>query len=37
MDTRTARMDLAFSIEERWTEHGQPAGICGVWSSHRCV
>ncbi|EUA07788.1 hxxPF-repeated domain protein [Mycobacterium xenopi 4042] len=30
MDTRTARMDLAFSIEERWTEHGQPAGICGV-------
>ncbi|EUA24712.1 hxxPF-repeated domain protein [Mycobacterium xenopi 3993] len=30
VDTRTARMDLAFSIEERWTEHGQPAGICGV-------
>ncbi|EUA11873.1 hxxPF-repeated domain protein [Mycobacterium xenopi 4042] len=32
VDTRTARMDLAFSIEERWTEHGQPAGFAGWWS-----
>ncbi|EID17499.1 linear gramicidin synthetase subunit D, partial [Mycobacterium xenopi RIVM700367] len=30
VDTRTARMDLAFFLGERWTEHGQPAGICGV-------
>ncbi|EUA17220.1 putative PEPTIDE SYNTHETASE NRP domain protein [Mycobacterium xenopi 4042] len=37
VDTRTARMDLAFSIEERWTEHGQPAGLRGGGVSHRCV
>ena len=29
MDTRTARMDLAFSLAERWTEAGEPAGIGG--------
>ena len=28
-DTRTARMDLAFSLAERWTEAGEPAGIGG--------
>ena len=30
VDTRTARMDLAFSLAERWTEDGQPAGISGA-------
>ena len=30
VDTRTARMDLAFSLSERWTEHGEPAGIGGA-------
>ena len=29
-DTRTARMDLSFSLAERWTEAGAPAGIGGV-------
>ena len=29
MDTRTARMDLTFSLAERWTEAGEPAGIGG--------
>ena len=27
VDTHTARMDLTFSLGERWTEDGQPAGI----------
>ena len=30
VDTRTARMDLAFSLSERWTEAGEPAGIGGA-------
>ena len=29
VDTHTARMDLAFSLAERWTEDGEPAGIGG--------
>ncbi|WP_082949262.1 non-ribosomal peptide synthetase, partial [Mycolicibacterium celeriflavum] len=29
VETRTARMDLAFSLGERWTEAGEPAGIGG--------
>src|SRR5262249_53955608 len=29
-DTDTARMDLAFSLSERWTEAGEPAGIGGA-------
>ncbi|WP_156622898.1 non-ribosomal peptide synthetase, partial [Mycobacterium sp. 1164966.3] len=29
VDTRTARMDLAFFLAERWTEDGEPAGIGG--------
>ena len=29
-DTRTARMDLTFSLAERWSEAGEPAGIGGV-------
>ena len=29
-DTRTARMDLAFSLAERWTVAGEPAGIGGT-------
>ena len=28
-DTHTARMDLTFSLAERWSEAGEPAGICG--------
>ena len=28
-DTHTARMDLTFSLAERWTEAGEPAGIGG--------
>ena len=28
-DTRTARMDLTFSLAERFTEAGEPAGISG--------
>ena len=30
VDTHTARMDLAFSLAERWTEAGEPAGIGGT-------
>ena len=30
VDTRTARMDLAFSLSEHWTEAGEPAGIGGA-------
>ena len=29
-DTRTARMDLTFSMAERWSEDGEPAGISGA-------
>ena len=29
-DTHTARMDLAFSLAERFTEAGEPAGIGGT-------
>ena len=29
-ETRTARMDLSFSLAERWTAAGEPAGIGGV-------
>ena len=29
-DTRTARMDLTFSLAERWTDAGEPAGIGGA-------
>jgi non-ribosomal peptide synthetase component F len=29
IDTQTARMDLTFSLAERWTEAGEPAGIRG--------
>ena len=29
-DTQAAKMDLAFFLEERWTEAGEPAGIGGV-------
>ncbi|WP_263987640.1 condensation domain-containing protein, partial [Mycolicibacterium novocastrense] len=29
VDSRTARMDLTFSLAERWTEIGEPAGIGG--------
>ncbi len=29
-DTQTARMDLVFSLAERWGEAGEPAGIGGV-------
>ena len=29
-DTQTARMDLTFSLAERWTEAGEPAGISGA-------
>ncbi len=29
-DTHTARMDLTFSVGERWTESGEPAGIGGM-------
>ena len=29
-DTQTARMDLTFSLGERWTEAGEPAGIGGA-------
>ena len=29
-DTHTARMDLTFSLAERWNEDGQPAGIGGA-------
>ncbi|HEY0226171.1 MAG TPA: condensation domain-containing protein, partial [Mycobacterium sp.] len=30
LDTHTARMDLMFSLAERWTESGEPAGISGA-------
>ena len=30
VDTRTARMDLTFSLAERWSEDGEPAGISGA-------
>ena len=30
VDTRTARMDLTFSLAERWTEAGEAAGIGGA-------
>jgi amino acid adenylation domain-containing protein/non-ribosomal peptide synthase protein (TIGR01720 family) len=30
VDTRTARMDLVFSLRERWSEAGEPAGIGGA-------
>ena len=30
VDTRTARMDLTFSLGERWSEAGEPAGIGGA-------
>ncbi|WP_156660605.1 condensation domain-containing protein, partial [Mycobacterium sp. 852002-10029_SCH5224772] len=30
VDTRTARMDLAWSLAERWTADGQPEGIGGA-------
>ena len=30
LDTRTARMDLVFSLAEQWTEAGEPAGIGGA-------
>ncbi len=37
-DTQTARMDLAFSLAERWSEVGEPDGIGGaVRISHRRV
>ncbi|OBK74736.1 non-ribosomal peptide synthetase [Mycobacterium sp. 1274761.0] len=29
-DTNTARVDLTFSLAERWSEAGEPAGISGV-------
>ena len=29
-DTHTARMDLTFSLAERWSEAGEPAGISGA-------
>ena len=30
VDTHTARMDLTFSLGERWTDAGEPAGISGM-------
>ncbi len=30
VETQTARMDLTFSLAERWSEAGQPAGIGGT-------
>ncbi|MGE2692959.1 non-ribosomal peptide synthase/polyketide synthase, partial [Mycolicibacterium pulveris] len=30
VDTQTARMDLTFSLGERWTQTGEPAGIGGA-------
>ncbi|HEY2500377.1 MAG TPA: amino acid adenylation domain-containing protein, partial [Mycobacterium sp.] len=29
-DTRTARLDVTFSLAERWTDAGEPAGIGGT-------
>jgi hypothetical protein len=31
-DTHTARMDLTFSLAERWSEAGEPPGSAGRWS-----
>ena len=30
LDTHTARMDLTFSLAERWTAAGEPAGVGGL-------
>ncbi len=30
LDTHTARVDLAFSLSERWTHDGEPTGIDGM-------
>ena len=30
VDTQAARMDLAFSLSERWSKTGEPAGISGM-------
>ena len=30
VDTHTARMDVTFSLAERWTPAGEPAGIGGA-------
>ncbi|WP_375540191.1 hypothetical protein, partial [Nocardia sp. BSTN01] len=30
LDTHTARMDIAFSLGERFTDTGQPAGLIGA-------
>ncbi|MCW2561954.1 MAG: Linear gramicidin synthetase subunit, partial [Mycobacterium sp.] len=30
VDTQAARMDLAFSLSERWSKTGEPAGISGI-------
>ena len=30
VDTQAARMDLTFTLAERWTEAGEPAGIYGA-------
>src|SRR6202011_4313680 len=30
VDTGSARMDLTFSLAERWSEAGEPAGIGGT-------
>lgn len=30
VETRTARMDVNFSLAERWTKSGEPAGIGGT-------
>ena len=30
VDTQAARMDLSFSLSERWSETGEPAGISGI-------
>nr|MDT0527025.1 condensation domain-containing protein [Streptomyces sp. DSM 41633] len=30
LDTHTARMDLSFSLAERWSETGEAAGISGT-------
>ncbi|MFX0576913.1 amino acid adenylation domain-containing protein [Nocardia nepalensis] len=30
VDTHISRMDLTFSLEERWSQSGEPEGICGT-------
>ncbi len=30
LDTHTARVDLAFSLTERWTQSGEPTGLFGM-------